>query len=77
MDDVQIVKLLRHALAVLSDRLLTLVALCMTFALSCWVMRDPDWLRESMAAFFALCVFVPCIIKERVKAHEQTQTGET
>jgi|APFre7841882654_1041346.scaffolds.fasta_scaffold72332_4 hypothetical protein len=68
--DVQLVRIVRVALSVLSDRLLTLIALAMTFILSGWVMNDPNWMREGMAAFFALFVFIPCILKERSKSHE-------
>jgi hypothetical protein len=65
--DVNVIKLVRLALSVLSDRLLTLVSLAMTFALACWVMKEPDLMRECMAGFFALFVFIPCIYKERTK----------
>jgi len=68
--DVNIIKLVRLALSVLSDRLLTLVSLVMTFALACWVMKEPDLMRECMAGFFALFVFIPCILKEKVKSNE-------
>ena len=63
----QTIALLRLALGVLSDRLLTILALIMTFALACWVMRSPTWEREGMAAFFALAVFLPCVVRERPK----------
>lgn len=68
--DITVIKILRHALGVLTDRLLTLLALAMTFALACWVMANPDWMREAMAGFFALFVFIPCILKERAKSHD-------
>jgi hypothetical protein len=63
----QTVALLRLAIAVLTDRTLTLISLIMTFALACWVMHEPSWEREGMAGFFALAVFIPCIIRERPK----------
>lgn len=69
--NLDIIRLVRLALGVICDRLLTLVALAMTFTLACWVMKNPDWLRASMAAFFALCVFIPSIFKERTR-HDAT-----
>ena len=71
-----VVKLIRLALSVLTDRLLTLFSLVMTFALACWVMREPDLMRECMAGFFALFVFIPCIYKERTKDEGSRQQEE-
>ncbi len=61
------IALLRLAIATLTDRLLTILSLLMTFALACWVMYQPTWEREGMAGFFALAVFLPCAIRERPK----------
>ena len=69
-------RLLRIALGVLSDRLTTLAALAMTFALSAWAMQEPTWMRMAIAAFFAVCVFIPCIIKERTRHEGQKQPQE-
>ena len=74
--EVNAVKLIRLALSVLSDRILTLVSLTMTFALACWVMKEPDLMRECMAGFFALFVFIPCIYKERTKDEGSRQQEE-
>lgn len=65
----QTIALLRIALGVITDRLLTGLSLVMTFALACWAMNAPDPQREGMAAFFALAVFVPVLIKERRTTH--------
>lgn len=66
------IRIIRLALATLSDRLLTLLALGMTFGLACWVMEAPTWMRAGMAGFFALFVFIPCVLKERTKDHDQS-----
>lgn len=70
--DANIIRLVRLALGIVTDRLLTLVALGMSFALVCWAMKDPDWMREAMAGFFVLFVFLPCLLKERAKRHDST-----
>lgn len=76
--EINVVRLVRLALAILADKILTFLALGMTFALACWVMKDPDWMREGMAGFFALFVFIPCILKERTKRHDDgNQAPET
>ena len=64
------IAVLRIALGVITDRLLTVLSLAMTFTLACWAMNQPDIQREAMAGFFALAVFLPCIIRER-RSHAQ------
>lgn len=65
----QTIALLRIALAIITDRLLTIFSLVMTFTLSAWAMHSPDPEREGMAAFFALAVFIPSLVKERRTTH--------
>lgn len=65
----QTIAILRIALGAVTDRILTILSLIMTFALACWAMNAPDIQREGMAAFFALAVFIPCIVKERRITH--------
>lgn len=75
--EINVVRLVRLALATLADKVLTFLALGMTFALACWVMSDPDWMREGMAGFFALFVFIPCILKERAKRHDTSDQASS
>lgn len=60
-----LLKILRVALTVLTERLLTLIALWMTFGMACWAMYAPTYQRLGMAGFFALSVFLPALAKER------------
>lgn len=69
-------KILRLALSVLTDRLLTMLSLVMTFALSVWVMQEPLWERMAMCAFFAVAVFLPCLMKERKHEGQASQQAE-
>lgn len=73
--DANTIRLVRLALGVITDRLLTLMALAMTFALACWVMVEPNLMRECMAGFFALFVFIPCAFKERTRPDEEKGQG--
>lgn len=59
------IRIVSIALGVITDRLLTLVSLGMTFGLATWIMNQPDWTRFATFAFFAIAVFLPCIFKER------------
>lgn len=63
--DVQLIRILRMALEVFSERVLTFMALLMAFALACWAMSDPEYPRLGVAAFFSIFVFIPCLMKER------------
>lgn len=65
MDNVTLVKFVRLALEVISDRLLTVLGLTMTFGLSCWTMANPTYERLGMSAFFALFSYLIVKTKER------------
>ena len=58
-------KVLSIALGVITDRLITVISLGMTFGLACWTMQQPDLLKLGTFAFFAISVFLPCLFKER------------
>jgi hypothetical protein len=66
----KVAALLSLALAVITDRLLTIIALGMTFALATWIMNNPDWVRLATFGFFCVSVFLPVLYKERKR--EQT-----
>ena len=68
------IRLLRLGIDILTGRLLTLLALGMTFALACWAMLEPHLMREIMAGFFALCVFLPSLFRERTKSNDATRS---
>ena len=51
MDAISIIRL---ALKVISDRLLTILALLLVFSLSCWTMYEPQLERLGTMAFFSI-----------------------
>jgi len=63
--DAAYLRVIRIALTVLSDRLVTFLSLIMSFALGCWAMWGPSTERLIMAGFFSVFVFLPSLIKER------------
>lgn len=63
----KVAALLSLALGVITDRLLTIVSLGMTFALATWIMNDPNWVRFSVFACFNASVFLPVLFKERTR----------
>lgn len=62
-----------RALMVLNQRLLTLVALCMTFGLFCWAMIQGSWIHFAIAGAFAVIIFLPVLLGEKrpEAPHEQ------
>ena len=71
--DATLLTIIRVGLSVLSERLIVLLSLIMTFILSLWVMSDPSLLRVYVAGGFAVLVFIPSTW--RVK-HERQQREE-
>lgn len=69
------IKLIRIALETITERVLTILAMIMTFALSCWTMYEPSYERMAMAAFFAISVFLPSVHRERNKDGKQNENG--
>lgn len=63
--DATVFAVLRVAMNILGDRILTLLSLVMTFGLSCWAMYAPTQDRLLIVGGFAILVFVPAVIKER------------
>lgn len=60
-------RVIRIAFEVLSERVFSILAMAMTFALSCWAMYEPTYERLGMAGFFAVAVFIPSLTRERSK----------
>lgn len=58
---------IRIALELLSERVFSLMAMGMTFALACWAMWEPTYERLGMAGFFAVAVFIPTLRRERAR----------
>jgi hypothetical protein len=69
--DATVLAIVRMSLAVLTERLLTLCSLWMTFGIACWAMYQPSAERLQIALGFAISVFVPSLIKERRREGRQ------
>ena len=75
MEGAVLLKIVRMAMEIISMRLLTILSMAMSFALAVWTMFEPSWERMAMAAFFAVCVYLPCISMERVKNESKDNKG--
>jgi uncharacterized membrane protein len=67
MEEAMLLKIVRVAVQTVSMRFLTILSMVMSFALAVWTMLEPTYERMAMAAFFAVCVYIPCISIERKK----------
>lgn len=68
---------IRVGMAVLTDRLLTVLALWMSFGLSVWAMYSPSTERLEIVAGFGIIVYLPALIKERRREGKQQQAEPT
>jgi len=68
-------RVVRIAFEVLSERVFSILAMVMTFALSCWAMSEPTYERLGMAGFFAVAVFIPSLSRERKSRGVQAEDG--
>jgi len=67
MDGIQIIKV---ALAIITDRLISILALLTSFALGCWTMSEPEWTRVATLGIFVVFSFLLVNIKERSNGHD-------
>lgn len=62
--DATVLKIMRITLVAIGQRAMTFVSLVMTFALSLYVMWQPDLIRLGIAAFFGLFICLPAMMRE-------------
>ena len=75
MDSNLLLKVVRISLKLVVARVLTILALSMTFALACWTMWGPSYERIAALLIFAITVFLPSLMKE-TKHDDDDQGGE-
>lgn len=62
--DAQILRFVRLGLEVITDRLITILALLSSGGLACWVMWGPVWERVSTLAIFVIFAYLVVRTKE-------------
>ena len=63
--DKTVLAILNIALAALGRKVLTALALLMTFGLAMYTMWQPDWTRFAVTAFFGIVICFPLLKSER------------
>ena len=69
--DAQIIAFIRLVLEVISDRLITILALAMSCGLACYTMWAGDWTRVATLAIFVVFSYLVVQTKERNHAKSQ------
>jgi hypothetical protein len=64
------VALVRLALGIISDRLITIMALLSSTAMGCWAMYEPVWERVASLAIFVVFAYLLVKINLRISKNE-------
>jgi len=67
--------IIRLALVVISDRLITILALLTSFGLGCWTMWGMGWERVTTLAIYVIFSYLTVRTKEKSNA-QQSQDSE-
>ena len=74
--DAQVLKFVRLGLEVITDRLISILALLSSGGLAAWVMWGPEWERVATLAIFVVFAYLVVRTKERgYEAREETSTS--
>jgi hypothetical protein len=74
--DASIIAFIRLALEVISDRLITILALAMSCGLACYTMWAGDWTRVATLAIFVVFSYLVVQTKERNYAKQQQKQSD-
>jgi ABC-type multidrug transport system permease subunit len=74
--DAQVLKFVRLGLEVITDRLISILALLSSAGLASWVMWGPEWERVATLAIFTIFAYALVKSKEKVnEAREETSAS--
>jgi hypothetical protein len=67
--------IIRLALAVISDRLITIAALLTSFGLGCWTMWGMGWERVTTLAIYVIFAYLLVTVKEKSNENPRDSTS--
>ena len=67
--------IIRLALGVISDRLITIAALLTSFGLGCWTMYGVGWERVTTLAIYVIFAYLLVTAKEKSNAEPRPPTS--
>lgn len=68
--------IIRLALGVISDRLITIAALLTSFGLGCWVMYGMGWERVTTLGIYVIFAYLLVTVKEKSNEVPRNRTSE-
>jgi hypothetical protein len=68
--------IIRLALGVISDRLITIAALLTSFGLGCWVMYGMGWERVTTLAIYVIFAYLLVTVKEKSNEVPRNTTSQ-
>jgi hypothetical protein len=68
--------IIRLALGVISDRLITIAALLTSFGLGCWVMYGMGWERVTTLAIYVIFAYLLVTVKEKSNEAPRNTTSQ-
>ncbi len=72
--DAQVLRFVRLGLEVITDRLITILALLSSGGLACWVMWGPQWERVSTLAIYVFFAYL--VVRAKESKHEVHSKGQ-
>ena len=72
MEAIQLIKL---ALTVVTDRLITILALLTSCGLGCWTMWNPTWERVATLGIYVVFCYLTIVAKEHRNEEPSPPTG--
>ena len=67
--------IIRLALGIISDRLITIAALLTSFGLGCWTMYGMGWERVTTLAIYVIFAYLLVTVKEKSNADPRPPTS--
>jgi hypothetical protein len=67
--------IIRLALGVISDRLITIAALLTSFGLGCWTMWGMGWERVTTLAIYVIFAYLLVTVKEKSNENPRDSTS--
>lgn len=68
--------IIRLALGVISDRLITIAALLTSFGLGCWVMYGMGWERVTTLGIYVIFAYLLVTVKEKSNEAPRNTTSQ-
>ena len=73
-ENMEAIQLIKLALSVITERLITILSILTSCGLSCWVMYEPTWERVATLGIYVFFCYLILVAKEPRNAVSSTTT---